>query len=184
FIIGLIAADGLSVASYKVATTIPNALAFIPSALITYVYPYFAEHREDKRWCMEKYKIILIAMGLFNLVVSIGLFVTAPWIIKLFFGANYMDAIASFRILSVSYFFSGTFRVISGNLLVTQRKLGFNLFVAIFSGIVNIVGDYILVLHYGSEGAAVATLIVVLLTSLLSTGYLFYVYKDEKRGST
>ncbi|MEG2929608.1 MAG: oligosaccharide flippase family protein [Oscillospiraceae bacterium] len=180
FVIGIIAADGLSVASYKVATTIPNALAFIPLALVTYIYPYFAEHREDKSWCLKRYKVILIAMGAFNFCVSLGLFVMAPYIIKAFFGADYMDAVTSFRILSISYFFSGTFRVISGNLLVTQRKIGFNLFVAAFSGVVNIVGDYILVSLYGSEGAAVATFMVVLLTSLLSTAYLFYTYKHER----
>lgn len=176
FVIGLVMANEMAVASYKAATLIPTALSFIPISVITYVYPYFAEHRNDLKWCRSHYKKLLLAMTVMNFIISAVLFAGAPLIISICFGSQYQDAVLPFRILSVSYFFSGTFRVISGNLLVTQRKLKFNLFVAIISGAVNVILDYILILSYGMIGAAVATLSVVILTSIMSTLYLNYLF--------
>lgn len=176
FVIGLVMADELAVASYKVATLIPTALSFIPSAVILYVYPYFAEHREDRSWCRKQYGKLLGIMAVANLFISAVLFLCAPLIITFFFGAQYMDALLPFQILSVSYFFSGTFRVISGNLLVTQRKLRFNLLVAVVSGIVNVILDWVLIQRYGAVGAAIATISIVILSSVMSTSYLVHVF--------
>ena len=55
---------------------------------------------------------------------------------------------------------------------MTQRKLKFNLFVAVLSSATNTVLNVFLIRAWGSVGAALATLITVLLTSILSTAYL------------
>lgn len=180
FVLGAVVPDSAVIASYKVATTIPTALSFIPSSLATYIYPYFVEHREDKKWCLKRYFQILAGMGVFNLILSGGLILCAEPVVRIIYGEQYLDAVIPFRILSVSYFFSGTFRTIAGNLTVTQRKLGFNLFVAVFSGSVNIVADVILISQMGSVGAAYATLSVVILTSVLNVSYLIYLFKNKK----
>ncbi len=181
FVIGLIMISETEVASYKVATQIPNALTFIPAAVVTFIYPYFAEHRKEKNLCLHRYKQVLLAMGGFNLAISGVLFAFAPLIINLIFGEQYCDAITSFRILCISYFFSGTFRTISGNLLATQRKYYFQLFVAITSGLTNVIADYVLVKKYGIAGAAIATLSVTLLTALLNTSYLIYTFRKKEK---
>lgn len=175
FVIGIIVADESVLASYKVAMTIPVAMSFIPQSLVIYIYPYFAQKRMDKQWCWKHYKQIICCFGLFNLVISLCLFFLAPWIVLMVFGAQYSDAIIIFRILALNYFVSGTFRVVSGNLLVTQRKLKFNLLVACVSGIVNVIADVVLIYFYGSIGAAVATMIVTLVSSVLSTTYFAYI---------
>ena len=90
---------------------------------------------------------------------------------------NYLDAVPCFKILAISYFFSGSFRIVSGNLLVTQRKVGFNLFVAIISGLLNILGNIVFIPLYGSVGAAMVTLMIVIFTSLVSTLYYTHVIK-------
>lgn len=178
-VIGIIVADESVLASYKVGTMIPSALAFIPLSLMTYVYPYFAEKRLDKKWCWKRYKQIVIGFGLFNLFICLCLFILAPWIVHTFFGAQYDDSVAVFRILSINYFFSGTFRVVSGNLLITQRKLKFNLLVACVSGVVNVIADIVLIYFYGSIGAAIATVLVTLVSGILSTVYLIYTLKKD-----
>lgn len=174
FVIGIVAANESILASYKVSTMIPSALSFIPGALVTYLYPYFAEKRLDKNWCLVNYKRILKYFGVFNLCISLGLILSADWLVPLVFGIHYYDSVYVFRILALNYFFSATFRVVSGNLLVTQRKLKFNLFVAVISGTVNVIADIILITGYGSVGAAFATLFVTLISGLLSTTYLLY----------
>ena len=172
FILGLAVPDETVIASYKVATTIPTALVFIPLSVITYVYPYFARNRTDKAWLTTNYRRLVLSMGTLNLLIGGGLILVAPWLIGLVFGKVYLDSVVPFRILCASYIISGTFRVISGNLLVTQRKLKFNLFVAVLSSATNTVLNVFLIQAWGSIGAALATLITVLLTSVLSTAYL------------
>ena len=181
FVLGIVDPQEILLASYKVATMIPTALTFIPFSLITYLYPYFAEHRGDGDWCLRRYKQILFGLGGLNLVISAVLFAGAPLIIRFLFGEQYLDAVSVFRILSVNYFFSGTFRILSGNLLVTQRKLKFNLFVAIVSSLTNVVADYFFIQWWGSIGAALATVLVVFVSSVLSTTYLVHTFRQNRK---
>ena len=100
-------------------------------------------------------------------------------VIRVFFGEAYAGVVPLFRLLAVNYCISGTFRIPAGNLLVTQRKLKFNLMTAILSGCVNIVADYLFITRWGAMGAAMATVLVVLITSVMNTGYLIYTFKKN-----
>ena len=155
--------------------------SFIPHALITYLYPYFAQNRNNGKWCLKRYKQAVLGLGAVNLLISGGLCLFAPLIIKLMFGEEYMDALPVFRLLSLNYFISGTFRILSGNLLVTQRKLKFNLVVAIVSSSMNVIADFLFVTRWGSMGAALATVLVVLVTSVANTVYLIYTFKQNSK---
>lgn len=180
FVIGVVIANEEILATYKVATIIPTAMMFVPQSVIVFVYPYFAEHRLDKKWCISNFKKLMVYFNLANIVITTMLVAGAPIIIRLVHGAKYLDAVPAFRILSLSYFFSAGFKSISGNLLVTQRKLKYNLFVSIMTGVVNIITDYILVSYMGSIGAAYTTLAVVILAGLLMTPYLLYSFNHIK----
>lgn len=177
FVLGIVDPQETILASYKVATVIPTALSFIPSSLVIYIYPYFAQHKDDKKWCLEHYKKLVTAFGAFNLLVSAALFLLAPFIIRTVFGEQYLDCLPVFRLLSINYFFSGTFRTVSGNLLVTQRKLKFNLLTVIITSTCNIVFDYFFIMQWGAVGAAIATIGVVFISSVMSTAYLIYTFR-------
>lgn len=179
FVLGIVDPQETILASYKVATMIPVALTFIPTSLITYLYPYFANHNEDGKWCIKRYRQVLLGLGGVNLIVSSAMYIFAPVIIKMIYGSQYLDAVLVFRILSVNYFFSGTFRILSGNLLVTQKKLKFNMLVAIVSSITNIIADYLFIHWWGALGAAYATVLVVFVSSIMSTVYLLYTFKQK-----
>lgn len=179
FILGIVVADETVLASYKTATLIPTALNFIPSALVIYLYPYFAEHRDDGDWCMKRYKQVLVGLGTLNAVISLVLVIGAPLIIKILFGLQYLDAVPVFRVLAINFFVSGTFQVLAGNLLVTQRKLQYNLLVALISGVINIVTNLLFVQWWGSMGAAIATIVVVLIASALNVSYLVHIFAQK-----
>lgn len=176
FVLGIVVPNESLIASYKVATIIPTALSFIPTALVTYIFPYFTEKRNDGKWCLKKYGQVTAIMTVVNGMIAGVLCIGAPIIIKLMYGQQYIDALVPFRILAINYFFSGTFRAIAGNLLVTQRKLGFNTFVAVVSGSLNIVLDVVLIMKMGSIGAALATLLIVIFCSVLNVGYLLVTF--------
>lgn len=176
FVLGLVVGESDIIASYKVATTIPTALNFIPASIVVYIYPYFVEHRKDKTWLFKNYRRVILGLGGFNLITTMVLFAFAPFVISLIFGKQYLEAVLPFRILCVSYFISGTFRNISGNLLVTQRKLKFNLFESVFSSGLNTLLNFLLISRFHSVGAAMATLLTMSVSAIISTIYLIIIF--------
>ena len=178
FVLGIVMTEETVVASYKVATYIPNALSFIPTALVVYIYPYFAQNSKNISWVKKNYISLVKWFALFNFLLVTLLFILAPWIIRLIFGKQYMDSLNVFRILIISYFFNATFRNTTGNILASQRKYRTNLIIGIFSGVINVLGDFILIPQYGGEGAAITTLIVTISASIfMVASFFYYLYK-------
>ncbi|WP_277601160.1 flippase [Thermotoga sp. Ku-13t] len=171
-IVGMIIRSNVAVAAYKTATLVPFSLNFIPLSVMTFAYPYFAMYKEDKTKIQFYYKKMIRSLFLINLLISSTLFIFAPQVIRLLFGPNYGDAILPFRVLSIGYLVAGTFRIPSGNVIASLGKVKVNLFNSIVSGTSNVVLDILLIKHYGSVGAAVATVIVFIISSFISTSYL------------
>ena len=172
FLVGLLLKDTSVVAAYKTATLIPFALSFLPSSVMTFAYPYFVKQQSNRNE-LKRYTIMLLKyLGLLNIFISIFLVVFAPYIIVLVFGTDYCDSIRSFQILGVGYFFMGTFRIPFGNILSSVKLISCNLWNAIISGLANILLDVLLILKLGSEGAAIATLIIFMLSSMVSAIFL------------
>jgi O-antigen/teichoic acid export membrane protein len=151
---------------------------------MVYAYPYFAEHNNDIKWVKEKYNMILKYFGLFNISISIILILFAPLIIKLVFGSQYLDAVLPFRILSATYFITSTFRKVSGNLLVTQRKLRFNFVLGLVEGVLNIIMNIVFISKLGSVGASLSSLIAVTITSVCSTSYFMKITRSKDKSAT
>ena len=182
FLIGVFVGSPAIIASYKVATQIPTALNFIPSGIMVFIYPYFASHNKDMEWIKKNYRRVIGVLAVVNGVISLVGIILAPFIVKLLWGDTYSDAILPFRILMFNYFVSGTLRIPCGNILAMLRKVNVNLIVSIVSGICNIIFDIILIKLWGSVGAAIATLLVVFVSSFISLPYLiFYVNKAIKK---
>lgn len=172
FLIGLIVKSATVLASYKVSTMIPFSLFFIPLSVMTFAYPYIAKNSEKKElvryYFMKMTKIMLILNGL----LSGFLILFAPFVIRTVFGSNYLDAVLPFRILSFGYLIAGTFRIPSGNLIASLGKAEINLYNALFSGIANIILDVLLITNFGAIGAAVATVLIFVISSVISGFYL------------
>ncbi|MFD3155709.1 flippase [Haloimpatiens sp. FM7330] len=178
FLVGLIIKDEMVVAAYKTATLIPINLTFIPASIVIFVYPYFAKNQDNKKWIREKYNKMQKYLFIFNSIISLILIVFAPLIIKIVFGSEYLDAVTPFRILSFGYLIAGTFRIPGGNILFSIKKVKVNFYNAIVSGIANIILDIVLILKYGSNGAAIATVLIFALSSLISNAYLYKYLKE------
>ncbi len=179
FLIGVIISSPDTVATYKVATQIPSALVFVPYAIITFVYPYFAQNNTNFLWIKKKYTELKKYMFIVNFIVAIVMLVFAEGIISLLYGTNYSDAVLPFRILSVSFFISASFRIPSGNILAMLRKVKMNLAISIIAGGANIILDIWLIQVMGSVGAAITTLAVVAISSMIGTIYLTKYLKKQ-----
>lgn len=181
YLIGAYIKDSQAVASYKAATLIPSALTFIPLGIITFIYPYFAENNLNYNWLKEKMIVLFKVLAAVNSIISLSLIVLAPWIIKLLWGAEYMDCLAAFRILAFNYFLSGTFRIPAGNILAMMKNVKVNLVVSVLAGTSNIFLDIFLIQCMGAEGAALATVLVVIISVAISMPALLYKMKSLKK---
>ena len=85
-----------------------------------------------------------------------------------------------FRSLSLSYIISATLRIPAGNILSMIRMVKVNLWISIISGISNIILNIVLIKLWGSVGAAIATVLVVIISSVIEVTYLsIYLIKKE-----
>lgn len=178
FVLGIVIASSTVTASYKVASKIPTALAFIPTCLMTYIYPYFARHKEDGKWCLAQYKRISICFGAFNIALAGGLVACAPLVIRVVFGSQYLDAVVPFRLLCMNYAVQAI-AMVSGQLIVSQEKLLFNTFMGVASGVLNTTLNLMLIPLYSSTGAAVATVVTTVITGGISMVYLIRLFRRK-----
>jgi Na+-driven multidrug efflux pump len=81
------------------------------------------------------------------------------------------------RILALGYFFSGTFRTLSVNLLAAFRRVHFGLFIAVLTSASDIGFNYVFIKNYGMIGAAYATFLVDIISAVTSFGYVIYLLR-------
>ncbi len=168
FLIGLMIKSETIIASYKTATLIPFALNFIPSAIMTFAYPYFAKNFNNKDYIKKNYRLILKYSFIMNSIISSLLIIFAPFVIPTIFGDQYIDSLVPFRILSFGFLIAGTFRIPAGNILASLKKIKVNFYGTLLSGVLNIVLDILFIRDFGSTGAAVATVIIFIFSSMIS----------------
>lgn len=179
--IGSLMADAEQLSLYKVGTLIPSALSFIPNSVVTAYLPQIVYNRDNPIWIKKNVKKMYVGMAFLNICLCVFLYLLAPYIISFTSGLKYLPAVPVFRILIIGYGISGTFRTVSINLLAGFRKVNYNLFVSIVSGMLDIILNYILIKKYQMMGASYATLLVEIVTSILAFGYLiYYVNNGEK----
>ncbi len=180
FMIGLLIATPESIALYKVASTIPAALAFLPNCVMIYVIPYFVLHNKDPKWLKDKYsKLIkygILGYGLFSLALILG----SKFIINTLYTPEYAEAILPFIILMIGFFFSATFKIPTNNILFAMRKMRFKLIITISSGILNIILNVSFINYLGITGAAITTTLINIFSSILGVWYTNKVLKKIK----
>lgn len=181
FVIGFIIPDEKIIASYKAATTIPFAMIFIPGTIMLYIYPYFAKNNKDREWVRANYYLVLKISAMLNAFLSAIMILFAPFIIRTLFGSQYVDSVEIFRILSAGYFIAATFRIPSGNILVTLRRIKLNFYNSVFSGIMNIILNIFFILNMGSIGAAYSTVLIYIISSIISTTYLNIIINSKNK---
>lgn len=179
FLLGIIVAQSSVTASYKVATMIPTALAFIPTCVMTYIYPYFAKNAEDGQWCMRTLKKVILGFGAFNILLCAILIIGRRFWIVILFGDQYLDCAPALCVLVLNYFIAATFAGVCGQLLTTQKKLTFNLIVGIIVALLNVLLNILLIPSFGAVGAAFATVSATIFSAVTSSIYLVRLYKSK-----
>ncbi|HOD54639.1 MAG TPA: oligosaccharide flippase family protein [Candidatus Cloacimonadota bacterium] len=181
FLIGLLLKDKTLVASYKIATIIPFAMNFLPMTILIYAYPYLVQSATDCDKVKKVFNKLITSLAIVNSFISLFCIIFAPMIIKIIFGRQFLDAVPSFRILMLAYFVIGTFRSPAGNTLNALKKVNYNLIIVIVTGFINIALDYFLIKLYGMQGAAITSLTVSVLSSIMAMVFIRITLKSGIR---
>lgn len=179
FLIGLLIANEEVLATYNVAAKIPHALAFLPSCIIIYVLPYFVRNNKNIDWVKLNYRRLLIIGSIIYGLITLGLVMLSKPIFIFLFGRQYLDAIPTFIVLMVGFFFSSTFKIPSINILNSMKKLKFNFYINVISIVINFISNIIFIRIFGYIGAAITTSMINIISSL---AYFVYIKILFRRG--
>lgn len=153
-LVGALLMESDLVAYYNAACTIPFGLLFLPTLVATFVNPYFVRHRNDRIWTIRSYGLAVFGGILVFGALAIFFIIFADQIMLLLYGADYLESSQSFRILMLGFWITSSARQLTGNLLVTQRKLLVNTCVGVVSIIVTCAASFFLIPSLGIQGAA------------------------------
>ncbi len=178
--LGFILNDPNVLADYKVAATVPVALAFVPKCLSAFFYPQMVHAFADGKkagfgFVLQMAKVYAFVNG----AICVALLVGAPLIIRLMYGQQYMNVVPIFRILSVNHLVYSA-RNITENTILVLKRTKMNLVFSLLSGALNIGLNLLLIPTLGSAGAAYATLAVTCCIVAMSIAYLWNDYRKAQ----
>lgn len=154
-------ASSSDVGMYSLAVRFSESVNFIPVVIMTAIYPYLIKNNFH-----NNFKILFDLMLQISLMSIISIFFIFPYIISWFFGAEYTESITIANILIIQ-----TIPVFLG--IVRARYLvinGYQKYIPyfVFSGLLfNIIANLILISYYGVIGAAIATLLSQIVSTLI-----------------
>ncbi len=179
FLVGLLMAESTSVAIYKVASSIPINLAFIPTSVVIYISPYFIKNNKNIEWIKRNFKK-MIFNGIFIYgIMSVGLILFGKIVISTLFGVKYLPGLSTYIILIVGFFVSATFKIPVSNVIYTMKKVKVNLVVNITSIIINIILNVFFIKKWGFMGAALSTTLIHVITSIIYMVYVLILFKQK-----
>ncbi len=167
-------------AVYQIGTLIPNGLQFIPAAVITSVLPNIIYHRDDLKWTRSYLRKLFMGLAALNACITAFVIGFGTLIMKIITGGRYIDSVPVLRVLTLGWFFSGTFRSLSVNTLTAYKRVYYGLFISVTACVTDIILNYVFIFRFGMMGAAYATLCVDIITAALSFIYVFSLLRKGK----
>ncbi|MGL6364346.1 oligosaccharide flippase family protein [Aeromonas veronii] len=163
-----------SLAYYSMPIKIVDGFTILITTYVSAIYPYLLSsikgHGKSK--AAEVY-FGSIAKG--GLVIAFFLYFFAEKIILTIFGEQYIESISVLKIYSIALFFNGLF-ISSGRWFIALEQQNFVAWRNFIAFSLNVLMSYILIPHYGIDGAALSALV-----SWSIAGYLSFMISNENR---
>jgi len=157
-------------ANYAVAYSLGTGVSFLvtkPFALAWWVLIYPIARRDD---APHVFKLIFRWYSFLLLFATLGLSLFAVSVLDLLFPASYHGQSMIISIVALSTVFSSIFVVFNLGMTL-QRKTWLAFIALLFSALLNVGVNIVLIPLYGAMGAAIATLVAYIVLALVS--YLF-----------
>jgi len=159
--------DSTAVGLYEVAVRLTEPLSFLPGVIIGSLFPAIINAKTaDSIEYHKRFKsLAILCLGISFILVLI-LFVCAPYIIKLLFGAQFIESVHILRV----YVWTNLGTVATSliyNYFITENKTKAFLVFTVFGASINVTANVFLIPHLGIVGAAYATLLTLFCIVLL-----------------
>ena len=144
---------------YSLASRILAALFVVPSLFNTALYPYLANKvgQGSKTTIKFLFQIMIIASIMIGFLISFFIFISAQFLIPLFFGNQYFDSIKILQVFVwiIVFVFPTTFL---DYFLISHNKQWLDFWITLVPAILNIVLNFALIPIYGVFGAVYASI--------------------------
>ena len=163
----------LDVGLYTTAASICGLWIFVPTAIINSFRPLVMETKKtgnEEEYLLRLKQVYSFVIWL-CLVASTAIAIVAKPLVELLYGDQYLGAVQTLRILIWSEIFSmiGSAR---GIWILCEKKNKYVKYYLLFGTITNLILNTIMIPVFGIDGAAIATLVTQIMTSVIAP--LFY----------
>lgn len=153
---------------YNVGYRVIFFLLFIPNFAAVSIFPIISRmYQSSKTEFQKMYNKSLNMMIVIGLPISAGLWLIAPQFINMFFGNNFAGSVIILKILSTLFLLKCIISIMSFFMMSSNKQNEYAK-VRIIATIFSIIANFVLILFYGIEGAAVATLLASALLIIVS----------------
>ena len=157
------------VAYYTLSLTIASMWIFVPTAIVNSLRPSILEAKRvgnEKEYTQRLLKLYSIIIWTCLVVAVFGVLLIKP-AIYILYGEAYLPAVNSFRIVIWSELFS-MIGVARGVWIVSENKNKYVKYYLAIGSVFNLVMNFVLIPMIGTLGAAIATLITQIITSMIA----------------
>jgi O-antigen/teichoic acid export membrane protein len=178
FLLKAILDDSRSVGYYAASQSIALIPYFGMSAIGQVLFPSVSKFigsgqiNEARQVIGTSVRYLLLVL----LPIATILFATAPSLINLLFGAEFLPAVTPTRILLISYVFLTIFAILT-NVLNGAGRVRSSIYIAAFGLLIAIFSCLILIPKHGANGAAIGTLLGACSVAILSAVLTHKVFK-------
>lgn len=171
--------DETNVGYYSAGVTLCNAWPFVLTAIIDAANPIIIDlFKSNKDLFYKRIRQLYSAILYISLLAAIGIFIFGELIFTLLYGKEYLPGVLPFKIYAFSTAFSylGVARVAW---MQCNNKTKYEIYIALFGALINIILNYILIKNLGINGAAIAAV----LTQFLANFVFLFVMKDTRENA-
>lgn len=159
--------DETSVGYYSLATTISAMWVFVLQAIIDSMYPTILQlHKKDKEQFDRKNRQLYAIVFYVSVVVGIIFCLLGEIVIQIMYGKEFLPAVSALKIVTWYTIFS-YLGVARNAWIVCENKQKYLKYMYILAAIANVFLNYICIPIWGMNGAAFASLITQILTSIV-----------------
>jgi O-antigen/teichoic acid export membrane protein len=166
-------ATGLYSLGYQIGQIVNLIGLAFNSAFSPWLFRILNENLESKKMNVVKLSYFFF---IFVFIFSITLSIFSPIIISLISANNFSSAYIYVPLISIGYAFNSMYLIVSVYFFY-KNKVHLLSLITIFSAILNIILNYLLILNNGSIGAAQSTLIVYIIKFFLTFYFANKIYK-------
>lgn len=167
-----------AVGFYSAALSLCNSWAFVIAAIITSAGPIIMKVHNNKNLYYKYLRQLYAAILWLGIIVSIGITIFSPLIIKLTYGKEYLPAVVPLQIVTWYTAFS-YLGVARGIWLICENKQHYEKLLAAIGAISNLILNFILIQYWGIVGVAVATLLTQIITNFL----ILFLFKGTRENA-